>query len=98
VRAANKNKSMKKNTAPTTRMTEETFSAVIVVIMFLLLPQLGCIAMVIGSVVGLALYVGLFPDRFRTRNGSLKLAMGLVSLLAIAVAVVVFMSLTHQFR
>jgi len=79
-------------------MTEETFSAVIVVIMFLLLPQLGCVPMVIGSVVGLALYVGFFPDRFRTQSGSLKLAVGLVSLLAIVIAIVVLRSLTHQFK
>lgn len=89
---------MKKHIAPSTRMTEEVFSALLVVMVLLVLPQLGAIAMVVGATAGFALYVYLYPDRFRTRSGSLRLAIGLVTFLAFLAGVVLVMSLTHQFK
>jgi hypothetical protein len=88
----------KRNAAPTDSLTEATFSACFVITVLLILPMLGSVAIMIGSVIGLALYVTLFPDRFRTRNGSLRLAIGLISFLALAAAVVVALSLTHQIK
>lgn len=89
---------MKKHAAPSTKPTEEVFSALLVVLVLLVLPQLGSIAMMIGSAGGFILYVCLFPERFRTRNGSLKLAIGLASFLVLLVGIVLVMSLTHQFK
>ena len=87
---------MKKHAA--TKPTEEVFSVLLVVMVLLILPQLGAIAMMVGSTIGLGLYVFLFPDRFRTRRGSLNVAIALVTLLALLVGVVVALSLTHRFE
>ena len=89
---------MKKNAAPTDSLTEAAFSAFFVIAVLLVMPMLGGFAIMIGSAIGLALYVALFPDRFRTGNGSLKLAIGLIGFIAIAAAVVVALSLTHQIK
>jgi hypothetical protein len=89
---------MKKHVAPSTQMTEEVFSALLVVLVLLVLPQLGALAMVLGSTAGFALYVYLYPDRFRTRSGSLRLAVGLVTFLALLAGIVLVMSLTHQLK
>jgi len=87
---------MKKHATQAAKPTEEVFSAGLVVILLLVLPQLGSVAMTIGSAIGFAAYVYLFPDRFRTRSGSLKLAIGLASFLAILAGIVVVMSLAGQ--
>lgn len=89
---------MKKQAPPTTNLPEEAFSGLLVVMVLLVLPQLGSVAMMIGSVIGLSLYVALFPDRFRTRSGSLKLAIGLVTFLTIGAVVVLVMALTDQIK
>jgi len=89
---------MKKYGMPNTKLTEEVFSAILVVVVLLILPQLGAVAMMVGSATGFGIYVYLFPDRFRTRNGSLKLAIGLVTFLAILAGVVVVMSLAGQIK
>ena len=89
---------MKKHATPSTKPTEEVFSALLLVILLLVLPQLGSVAMTIGPAVGFALYVYLFPDRFRTRSGSLKLAIGLASFLTILAGVVLVMSLAGQIK
>lgn len=43
----------------------------------------------LGSAVGLTLGLATIPDDFRSRNGSLKLAIGLVAAMWVAAAVVV---------
>jgi len=80
---------MKTNTAPKTKTTEQAFSAAVIVFLFIILPPLGATAMLIGSSLGLAVYIIMFPDRFRYRNGSLKPAICLAAFFAAAAATAV---------
>jgi hypothetical protein len=74
-------------------ISEEALSAVCVITVLFILPQFGGVAMMIGAVIALAALVFLYPDRFRSRGGSLKAAIWLISSFAIAVAVAVAVSL-----
>lgn len=89
---------MNKPASTSTKPYEGTFSALFVLLVLFVLPNLGVIAMLIGSVGGFILYVSLFPDRFRTRSGSLKLAIGLASFLVLLAGIVTVMALTHQIK
>ena len=51
-----------------TKTAEQIFSAVVVLTLLLILPQLGGTAMLIGSLIGLIAYVLLFRDRLRDRG------------------------------
>jgi hypothetical protein len=81
---------MKNLRAGNSKISEEAFSAGLIVVLLLILPQFGAVAMVVGSAIGMAAYLHLFPERFRTRSGSLAVGAILVAILAaIAVAAVV---------
>lgn len=84
---------MKTGQTPRLKPSEEVFSAMLIVLVLLVLPLLGATAMVIGSAAGLTAYIRLFPERFRGRSGSLKLAICLVVAMWIAAAVVSVLSL-----
>jgi hypothetical protein len=71
---------------------EATYSALLVVVLLLVLPYFGAVAMMIGSAVGLAGYVFLMPDHFRTRSGSLAPAIVLVAVFILAMVVCLALS------
>ncbi len=75
------------------KATEETFSALLVILVLLVLPTFGGTAMLVGAAVGFALQVYLFPDRFRSHNGSLTAALSLVAALLVAAAAAVAVAL-----
>ena len=51
-----------------TKKAEETFSAALVVVLLVILPQLGGTAMLVGSIVGLIAYMVLFRERLHNRG------------------------------
>lgn len=62
-----------------TNKDEQTFSSVLVIVLLLLLPLLGGAAMLIGSAVGLVLYVILFRERLRTRGWRKIIIMAIIA-------------------
>jgi len=72
-----------------TKKAEETFSATLIVVLLLILPMWGAVAMLVGSAIGLVAYVFLFRERLRSR-GWLKAAVipiVVAAVLAAAIAV-----------
>ena len=67
--------------------------ACFVAILFVL-PRYGLAAMMIGCALVLAAYLAVNPDRFRSRSGSLKVAVCLVTAVWMAAVVLVWLSLT----
>jgi len=72
--------------------TEHAFSATLVVIVLLILPLWGSVAMLVGSAVGLVAYTVLFRERLRS-GGWIKLktvvAVALAAAVSAAIAVAV---------
>ncbi len=71
-----------------TEKAEEAFIAALVILVLLILPSFGGTTMLVGSVIGFAAYIFLFPEHFRSRGGSLSAATCVIVALAVAVAVV----------
>jgi hypothetical protein len=86
---------MKTTTTLKTKTTEAAFSAALVVALLIILPLLGGTAMLIGSAVGLVAYIILFPERFRSRSGSLKPAVCVAAFFAVAAAAAVVFCLVR---
>lgn len=76
-----------------TQGAEQAFSATLIVVVLLILPPLGGTAMLIGSTIGLGAYILLFPDRFRTRRGSLRPALCVLGAFVLASLVILVGSL-----
>lgn len=72
------------------------FSLLSFVAICVLLPRFGAAAMMLGSATVLSACVSANPDQFRSRNGSLTAAVGLVAAIWVAAAVLVVLSLTGQ--
>jgi hypothetical protein len=53
---------------------EELFLTALVIVVLLILPMWGAVAMMVGSAIGLAVHVVLFRERLRSQ-GRLKAAM-----------------------
>lgn len=70
-----------------TRKAEENFSAVVIVVMLLILPDLGATAVLAGSVVALCVYTLIFKDSMRDGSGSFRPAICLTVALVVATAV-----------
>jgi hypothetical protein len=73
-----------------TKNAEKTFSGAIVVVLLLILPMWGGVAMLVGSAIGLVAYTVLFRERLRSR-GWLKAVVipaTVAAALAAAIAVV----------
>jgi hypothetical protein len=51
-----------------TKQAEETFSAAFILVLLLLLPMWGGVAMLVGSAIGLVAYTLLFRERLRSRG------------------------------
>ena len=67
-----------------TREAEGLYSSLLVIVVLLILPMLGAMAMLVGSVVGLAVYLTLF--RAQIRNGSRTRALAVSGLIALLLA------------
>jgi hypothetical protein len=69
---------------------ETTFSAVALVVLLLILPNLGGTAMLVGSIVALCVYTFIFKECMRDHRGSVTKAVFLtVFFVVVAIAVVV---------
>jgi hypothetical protein len=84
---------MKTNDVLKRKEVEGLFALSWVLFLWFILPRFGDFAVMVGCAVGFAAQVYLFPDRFRGRSGSLKLAFCLIGFLALAAAVVGVLSL-----
>jgi hypothetical protein len=67
---------------------EEAISSAFILIALFILPSLGGTAMLVGPTIGLGAYLIWFPDRFRTRSGSLSLAVWFLAVFAVASLIV----------
>ena len=64
-----------------------------VLVLWFVLPQLGTVALMFGSALLLSVIVAEQPEHFRSRSGSLALAIGLVVAMWAATAIVLAMSM-----
>lgn len=62
------------------------------------LPQYGGIAVMVGCAGLLSVLVAVTPEQYRTRNGSLRTAMGLLTAMWVAAALITAMILTGAVR
>ena len=85
---------MKISEALKTKKAEESFGAALVVVVLLILPMWGGGAMLVGSVVGTALYAILFRERLRSR-GWLKVLIPLVGAATLGAVLALTMSRGH---
>ncbi len=72
------------------------FSLLSFVAICVFLPRLGTAAMMIGCAMVLSACVSANPQQFRSRSGSLTAAVGLVTAIWLAAAVLAVLSLTGQ--
>jgi hypothetical protein len=84
---------MKTTNTLKTKTAETAFAASLIVFLLVVLPPLGGTAMLIGSAIGLAAYIRLFPDRFRNRRGSLIPAICITAIMLLAALVAVAVSI-----
>jgi predicted permease len=77
----------------TLRKLRVAFSVALVVAMLIILPRFDGTAMVVGSAIGLAAQVFLYPEPFRGRSGSMTMAICLVVALSLVAAVILAISL-----
>ena len=75
---------------------ESLLSSAIIVILLLLLPSFGGSAMLAGSAVALAVWATLFPRSFRTRHGSLAVAICVLLGMALAAVITIGISLYQK--
>lgn len=59
---------MKIDETRNTKMAEESFAASVAVVLLLILPMWGGVAMVVGAAIGLLAYAVLFRERLRRRG------------------------------
>jgi hypothetical protein len=78
---------MKMSEALKTKKVEETFSAALLVVVLIILPMWGGVAMLVGSAIGLVAYTLLFRERLRSR-GWLKAVVIPVTVAAVLGAVI----------
>ncbi len=74
------------------------FSLAFVVALFGILPRLGGTAMMVACALVLSAYVWVLPDHFRSRSGSLRPAVGLVSAMWFMAAVIAVLTLIGELR
>jgi hypothetical protein len=78
-----------------TKKAEETFSAALVVILLLILPMWGAVAMLVGSAIGLVAYAVLFRERLRSRGWLKAVVIPVVAAAVIGAAIAVALSRGH---
>jgi hypothetical protein len=76
-----------------TKRAEETFSALVLVLL-IILWMLGAVAMLVGSAIGLVAYVVLFRERLRAR-GWLKVIIPITAAALFGAAIAVALSRGH---
>jgi hypothetical protein len=77
-----------------TKKAEETFSAALVVVLLIILPTWGGVAMFVGSVIGLVAYAVLFRERLRSR-GWLKVVIPVTVAAVLGAAIAVALKRGH---
>jgi hypothetical protein len=77
-----------------TKKAEEAFSAALIVVVLLILPRLGGLAMLIGSVIGLAAYAALYGRR-RYASGGFRAILPALLALALGVIIAFILSRGH---
>ncbi len=78
-----------------TKKAEETFSAALVVVLLLILPMCGAVAMLVGSAIGLLAYAFLFRERLRSRGWLKAVVIPVAAAAALAAAFAVALSRGH---
>ena len=79
-------------------VTNPYFSLICFLAMTYLLPQFGGIAVMVGCAGLLSILIAVSPDQYRTRNGSLWTAIGLLAAMWIGAALITAMILTGAVR
>jgi hypothetical protein len=82
---------MKISDALKTKKAEDTISALMVVVVLLILPALGGVAMLVGSGIALAAYALLYGKRNYERGGFKAVAPAVLAL-ALGAAIALFLS------
>ena len=77
-----------------TKQAEEAFSATVVLVVLLILPMWGGVAMLVGSAVGLVAYAVLFRERLRSR-GWVKTVVPVAVAVALGAAIALALSRGH---
>jgi hypothetical protein len=75
-----------------TKKAEETFSATLVVVLLLILPMWGAVAMLVGSAIGLVAYAILFRERLRIRGWLKTVVIPIAVAAALGAAIAVALS------
>lgn len=79
-------------------VTHPYFALICFLAVTLVLPQFGGMAVMVGCAGLLSMLVAVSPEQYRTRNGSLKTAMGLLAAMWLAAALITAMILTGTVR
>ena len=77
-----------------TKQAEEAFSATLVLVVLLILPMWGGVAMLVGSAIGLVAYAVLFAERLRSR-GWVKTLVPVAVAAALGAAIALALSRGH---
>jgi hypothetical protein len=79
-------------------LTHPYFSTICVLSLFLILPQYGSWAIMVGCASGLSAYVAVLPGSFRSRSGSMMAAACLVAAMWVTTAVITALTLMGEIR
>jgi len=82
---------MKTSATLKTKKAEETFSAALLVILLIIVPMWGGVAMLVGSAIGLVAYAVLFRERLHNR-GWLKVMIPVTVAAVLGAAIAVALS------
>jgi hypothetical protein len=74
-----------------TKKAEETFSALMIVVVLLILPGLGAVAMLVGSAIALVAYAALYGKRIY-EGGGFRAIFPAVLALGLGAAIALFLS------
>ena len=77
------------------KKAEETFSAALVVVLFLILPMWGGVAMLVGSAIGVVAYAVLFREQLLSRDWLRAFVIPATIAAAVGTAIAVALSRGH---
>ncbi|HYG34603.1 MAG TPA: hypothetical protein VEC99_07465 [Clostridia bacterium] len=72
------------------------FAVAAVLAMSFILPRFGTVAMMVGCATVVSVYVAALPESFRSRSGSLRMAVCLVAAMWLGAAVVTTLTLMGE--
>lgn len=79
-------------------VTHPYFAMLCILCLFFVLPRYGSMAVMVGCATWLSAYVAVSPESFRSRSGSLRMALGLVAALWAAAAVIAALTLMGEIQ